>query len=217
MRAILLAVLVSAIMFFSALSIAQAYTTNDNVDVTISLKKGWNMVSSHLSYWSNTHGILCGTKVKSTTCTGDPTSNFYVFNPLSQSYEIAYSATLRASTGDLETIQEVLNSRRPAFWAKVKEDCTITFTGVPKTAEKPGGFWVLYDGWNQFSNPYTEDVSWEDLKGTCKDIRSGPWEWDSEKQEYKKASTIEVNKGYFVKVNGACYLGTSEDLPPLPQ
>ena len=99
------------------------------------------------------------------------------------------------------------------LWIKktTEGSCKVELSGTKKLT-LVGAY--LYDGWNLIGAPYSETV-FTDLKGTCT-VASGPHYYNSDSGAWENPSSLSPGKGYFIKVNGACQLGSSADLPPPP-
>ncbi len=96
------------------------------------------------------------------------------------------------------------------YWAKVPAACTVLFQGVSK-ASMDG--YKLLPGWNQIGAGY-EKAAWSALSSECK-ATAGPYSYDSAAKAYEKAAALYPGEGYFVKVQSACALGQSDELPPV--
>ena len=99
------------------------------------------------------------------------------------------------------------------LWIKKNTEgsCKVELSGTKKVT-LTGEY--LYDGWNLMGAPYSE-TAFADLKGTCT-VASGPHYYNSDSNTWENPSSLSPGKGYFIKVNGACQLGSSADLPPPP-
>lgn len=101
------------------------------------------------------------------------------------------------------------------YWIKASQDCKLDVSAGSYSRELA----QLSSGWNLVGAP-GQEVQLSGFKGNC-DITAGPWYYQnpslaSSANPYVLSSAFSPGKAYWVKVSGACTLGSTEDQPPVP-
>jgi hypothetical protein len=173
---------------------------------TLNLYRGWNMLSGPLVYRGEIlRGYFpVGALISDTNCNFE--SQLWHYNVFGTKGYIAFGTPAIG-----QSIADHIGGYIPAYWLKVANDCSITFTGLPFNY---GEVVNLAEGWNQIGiGSYS--TTWDNIKGNC-ELLSGPWEWNAANQNYVKATILEPGKGYWVKLKEACTTGKVPVLPPSP-
>lgn len=162
----------------------------------LALTNKWGLYSSPVS------GGWGFAKISETDCNENDTVIYAYYAPL-KAY-LKYPALKKGGS---------LVAGGQGLWIKktTEGSCKVELSGTKKLT-LVGAY--LYDGWNLIGAPYSE-TAFEDLKGTCT-LASGLHYYNSDSGAWENPSSLSPGKGYFIKVNGACQLGSSADLPPPP-
>lgn len=164
---------------------------------TVNLKKGWNLISSPVAVTEEGRSTA---KVIESTC---DTSKIFAYDQSSKSY--IYDSYSLAEGGYVPVPD--------AFWVKVNEPCKVTFEGAVQYDYEHG--LDIQSGWVAIGSPYSS-TNYEDILGDCTKV-SGPWRFNPSAWKWEKAETLKPGEGYFLKVSGACTLGTGVSPPTLPE
>ncbi|MCX8174717.1 MAG: hypothetical protein N3E51_00725 [Candidatus Micrarchaeota archaeon] len=101
------------------------------------------------------------------------------------------------------------------YWVRSAGSCEVDVSAESQVRELS----PLFAGWNLVGAPGTA-VPISDFAGSC-NIVAGPWHYQNPSPStsaspYVLASTLEPGKAYWIKVSGACRLGSAEEQPPAP-
>lgn len=146
----------------------------------VALQPGWSMISFPFSSYSLTPS--------------DPVCVLAVFsfNPSTGAYAKANISRLEAGRG---------------YWVYSDTSCGFKVTGTPYMRQDFSA--SLSSGWNLIGAPSEYGVAFLPLKGTCT-VKSGPWYYDPALKDYRRVTKLEPGKGYWLKVDSACSLGTKQ-------
>ena len=159
-----------------------APTTNPDTQPSttqLTLKPGWNQISSPVAA-----GI--GLAAIESSCTILPYKNQKLW---------AWNATAQVwmNPAKVESFK--------GYWIYTAYQCTVPLSGTAATFSTL----QLYNGWNKISASGTLSA----ISGTCSGHITGNWiwNWDKATEKWIHPTTMELGKGYWIKVDQNCVLG----------
>ena len=145
----------------------------------LTLKPGWNQISST---------VLSGIDLSSIeqSCTILPYKNQKLW---------AWNATAQVWTNPTKV------EPFKGHWIYAAYQCTVPLSGTATTFTSL----QLYNGWNKISASGTFSA----IQGTCAGHITGNWiwHWDKATEKWDHPATMQLDKGYWIKVEQNCVLG----------
>lgn len=146
---------------------------------TLSLKPGWNLISSSI-----TEGVDLSTIEKSCTILQYKKQKLWEWNAQAQSW----------------TNPDYLGPFK-GYWIYAADTCNVPLSGTPAIFTTL----PLYKGWNKIS----AKGSLPAISGTCTGHidKNWIWNWDKKTEKWTHPATMQLDKGYWIKVDQDCTLG----------
>ena len=161
-------------------SVASAtYTIGSAPTNQITLKPGWNQISSPIAA-----GVTLATIEASCTILPYKTYKLWAWNAQTQTW---------TNPAKVEPFR--------GHWIYAAYQCTVPLSGTAATFTSL----QLYNGWNKISASGTFSA----IQGTCAGHITGNWvwHWDKATEKWIHPTTMQLDKGYWIKVDQNCVLG----------
>jgi hypothetical protein len=209
---ILLVVLVSLTVFVSAVS---THKQEGGYDIEIYVEEGWNLVHAILPQYDiiSFDGEIQISDIKTV---------FY-YSPIKNKYIEFYPSFSQSELSERENNDGLLMNSFWIYTTKAGYLKYITPSGYPEQPED-GFYQEVFRGWNFVSIiPEMIGKTLEDIKGNC-DIENA-YQWVLKEKRWGKIPKENVflehkspsGIGMIIKVTNDCTLGTSTNIPQLPQ
>ena len=160
-------------------SIASATYTIGGGTNSLSLKTGWNQISSTVS-----PGIDVSAIEQACTIIQYKDQKLWAWDAQAQVW-----------------LNPTIIEPFKGYWVYVAYVCTVQISGTPAAFSSL----QLYKGWNKVS----ASGSLSDILGTCSGhiIHDWIWNWDKENNKWIHPATMQLDKGYWINVDADCVLG----------
>ena len=144
----------------------------------LTLKPGWNQISSPVAA-----GINLATMEQSCTILPYKNQKLWAWNAQTQVW---------TNPAKVEPFK--------GYWIYAAYQCTVPLSGTQATFTSL----QLYNGWNKISASGTFSA----IQGTCANHITGNWvwNWDKATEKWIHPATMQLDKGYWIKVDQGCVL-----------
>ena len=202
---VLTAFLVAAAFVYTILVSSTTYAIGES---TLSLRPGWNQISSPVAAGINISTI-------ENSCTIMPNKNYKLWAWNAQSQNSNVSQSTPPAIGGPDNPNAWINPAKvepfKGYWIYSAYACNVSLSGTPATFSSL----QIYKGWNMISASGTFSA----IQGTCAGHITGnwAWSWDASAQAWSHPTILQSGKGYWIYADQNCVLyGASSAIVSTP-
>ena len=208
---------ISLVLLFGFVVFVSALTDQDNIDVSVNVEEGWNLVSN---------GIFAINPSQDSEIQREDISAIYFYDSKENKYKLVFPLGSLSHEEEEEIEDVIMKEVAPAVWIYSEKKGSLKFTtdDVVPLNRRP-----LYAGWNFVSiTPSMDGKFLKDINGKCNielaytfDITSKKWVRFSLSDQY--FGDYDIGRGIIIKVQNNCSLSSQsnynspDNIPSLPE